>query len=98
MLQQEGFNRHRSMVSMIAIKVNHRSEGLAMVCQQDESINAAAQEQATYQVLPDGLPLVNEATDALGAFLLLGCQLAQSHRGFGPFPLLGLCLLSLHES
>lgn len=61
-------------------------------------ISAAAEEHKTYQVLPDGLPLVNEATDTLGALLLLGCQLAQPHRGFGSFALLGLCLLSLHES
>jgi len=61
-------------------------------------ISAAAEEHKTYQVLPDSLPLVNEATDTLGALLLLGCQLAQPHRGFGPFALLGLCLLSLHES
>ena len=61
-------------------------------------MNAAAEEHTTYQVLPDSLPLVNEATDTLSALLLLGCQLTQPHRGFGPFALLGLCLLSLHES
>lgn len=67
-----------------------------MFCQQ--VMNAAAEEHTTYQVLPDSLPLVNEATDTLGALLLFGCQLAQPLRRFGPFALLGLCLLGLHKS
>lgn len=48
-----------------------------------------------YLLLPHSLPFVNHAADALAALLLLGSQLPQADRGFGPLTLLGLCFWDL---
>ena len=50
--------------------------------------------EQTYQVLSNGLPLVNQAADTLRA-LLLWCQLREPNWGSRPFALPGLRLLTL---
>lgn len=50
-----------------------------------------------YLFLPDRLPLVDHAANALAALLLLSSQLPQAHRGFGPFAFLCLCFRNLFK-